>query len=107
MIRSAAGIAKLANSCFALGFVLLALEVLVIVVAVNLHGRPPSREIGLAIWAVGLILPTASCAAFLADSHIRPRAFRVTIAWASIAVIVPILTVFYIIHVTHLIPGRE
>jgi hypothetical protein len=107
MIRTAAGIVKLANTCLVLGFVLLALELLVVGYAVSLHGQPPSHEVGIAIWVLGLILPTGICAAFLADSHIRPRAFRVTITWASVAVIVPILTVFYIIHVTHVLPGRE
>jgi|GEM_PF-6902293 hypothetical protein len=107
MIRTATGITKLANTCFIFGFVLLALEVGVVGYAISIHGRPPSREIGQAIWAVGLLLPTAICAAFLADSHIRPRAFRLTIMWATIAVIVPVLTVFFIIRVTHLTLGAE
>jgi len=107
MIRSAAGITKLANTCMIIGFVLLALEVSVVGYALSFHGQPPSREIGQAVWAIGLILPTAICAAFLLDSHIRPRPFRLTIAWATISVIVPILTVFFIIRVTHLTLGAE
>jgi hypothetical protein len=82
--------------------VLLSLEIAVVAYALSFHGRPPSHEIGMAVWAIGLLLPTATCAAFLADSHIRPRAFRVTIAWAIISVLVPILTVLFIIRVTHL-----
>jgi hypothetical protein len=107
MIRTADGINKLANTCLVMGFVLLALEVGVIGYAVSIHGRPPSRDVGQAIWAIGLLLPTAICAAFLLDSHIRPRPFRVTIAWATLAVIVPIATVFFIIRVTHLTLGGE
>jgi hypothetical protein len=107
MIRTAAGITKLANTCMILGFVLLALEAFVVGYALSFHGRPPSREIGEAVWALGLILPTAICAAFLLDSHIRPRAFRLTIAWATISIIVPILTVLFIIRVAHLTLGSE
>ncbi len=107
MIRTAAGITKLANTCFMLGFVLLALEVAVILYALSFHGRPPSHEIGLTVWAAGLLLPTAICATFLLDSHIRPRAFRVTIAWAAMSIIVPILTVLFIIRVAHLGLGGE
>jgi len=107
MIRSAAGITKLANACMSVGFVLLALEGCVAGYALSIHGRPPSREIGQAIWAIGLLLPTAICAAFLLDSHIRPRAFRLTVAWATISIIVPILTVVFIIRVAHLTLGSE
>jgi hypothetical protein len=104
MIRTAAGITKLANACFILGFVLLALEALLVGYAISVHGRPPSREIGEAVWAIGLLLPTATCAAFLADSHIRPRAYRVTVGWAIASVAVPIVTVFFIVRVTHMLP---
>jgi len=100
LIKSAAGITKLANTCFVLAFVLLALELVTIAAAIVLRNQVVPHGLAAAIWAIGLILPTATCAAFLADSHIRPRPFRTTVFWVCTSIAVPILTVLFIIRTT-------